>query len=253
MRILTLVGVASIAAAAGAAHGQAFVNGDFETGSLDPWQVRNTTNGLGAPGAVAMIDIDGPGPLDASQAAMFGVGQAVFMSGAQEGVEMGQELTLTAAVMYTVDFDWSAQRLGANNNAEGGVFSLIVDGTAIVTQSAGTTSSSMPHYGHIQGSFTPTSGGTHVVGVRITRPFQVPGDVFQYVDNFVLSGGTAPCYANCDNSTTAPILNVNDFICFQTQFAAGTSYANCDNSTTPPVLNVNDFICFQTQFAAGCP
>jgi hypothetical protein len=31
------------------------------------------------------------------------------------------------------------------------------------------------------------------------------------------------------------------------------AYANCDNSTTPPVLNVNDFICFQSKFVAGCP
>jgi hypothetical protein len=68
--------------------------------------------------------------------------------------------------------------------------------------------------------------------------------------------GTAqggPCYANCDNSTVAPVLNVNDFVCFQNRFAAGDSYANCDNSTTPPVLNVNDFVCFQARFAAGCP
>lgn len=61
------------------------------------------------------------------------------------------------------------------------------------------------------------------------------------------------CYANCDGSTTAPILNVNDFICFQTQFAGGSADANCDRSTTPPILNVNDFICFQQAFAAGCP
>jgi hypothetical protein len=66
-------------------------------------------------------------------------------------------------------------------------------------------------------------------------------------------GGPAPCYANCDASTVAPILNVSDFICFQTKFAAGDSYANCDGSTVPPVLNVSDFICFQTQFAQGCP
>lgn len=32
-----------------------------------------------------------------------------------------------------------------------------------------------------------------------------------------------------------------------------TCYANCDGSTTTPVLNVNDFICFQSRFAAGCP
>ena len=60
------------------------------------------------------------------------------------------------------------------------------------------------------------------------------------------------CYANCDGSTTAPVLNVNDFICFQQKFAAGDPVANCDRSTAAPVLNVNDFICFQQKFAAGC-
>ncbi|MFN0134175.1 MAG: hypothetical protein ACKVW3_16800 [Phycisphaerales bacterium] len=71
---------------------------------------------------------------------------------------------------------------------------------------------------------------------------------------FVLCGNATPpnCYANCDQSTLAPILNVNDFICFQNAFAAGNSYANCDASTIAPVLNVNDFVCFQNRFAAGC-
>ena len=66
----------------------------------------------------------------------------------------------------------------------------------------------------------------------------------------IVCGG---CYANCDGSTIAPVLNINDFICFQQKFAAGDSYANCDSSTAAPVLNVNDFICFQQKFAAGCP
>jgi hypothetical protein len=61
------------------------------------------------------------------------------------------------------------------------------------------------------------------------------------------------CYANCDNSTTAPILNVGDFTCFLQRFASGEAYANCDNSTTAPVLNVGDFTCFLQRFAAGCP
>ncbi|MBL9032744.1 MAG: hypothetical protein JNM80_13705 [Phycisphaerae bacterium] len=64
---------------------------------------------------------------------------------------------------------------------------------------------------------------------------------------------TPACYANCDGSSSAPVLNVNDFICFQNEFAAGGSYANCDGSTATPVLNVNDFVCFQTRYAAGCP
>jgi hypothetical protein len=64
---------------------------------------------------------------------------------------------------------------------------------------------------------------------------------------------TAPCYANCDGSSGVPILNVNDFLCFQNLYAQGSSLANCDNSTTEPTLNVLDFICFQSAFATGCP
>jgi hypothetical protein len=71
---------------------------------------------------------------------------------------------------------------------------------------------------------------------------------------FFGGGATPPgCYANCDQSTTAPVLNVGDFTCFLQRFAAGESYANCDESTTPPVLNVGDFTCFLQRFAAGCP
>ena len=66
-------------------------------------------------------------------------------------------------------------------------------------------------------------------------------------------GPGAACYPNCDSSTVAPILNVNDFSCFLNKFAAGDPYANCDGSTTAPVLNVNDFSCFLNRFAAGCP
>ena len=64
---------------------------------------------------------------------------------------------------------------------------------------------------------------------------------------------TVLCYANCDGSTTAPVLNIADFTCFLNRFAAGDPWANCNHSTTPPVLNVADFTCFLNAFAAGCP
>jgi uncharacterized membrane protein len=66
-----------------------------------------------------------------------------------------------------------------------------------------------------------------------------------------LSGGTT-CYPNCDGSTQAPVLNVQDFTCFLQRYAAGDSYANCDQSTVTPTLNVQDFTCFLQQYAAGC-
>jgi hypothetical protein len=73
-----------------------------------------------------------------------------------------------------------------------------------------------------------------------------------------LSGGywgqddAVACWANCDQSTIAPILNVQDFSCFLNEFAAGHASANCDESTVAPVLNVQDFACFLNKFAAGC-
>ena len=71
------------------------------------------------------------------------------------------------------------------------------------------------------------------------------------IDNIaIMEGG---CYANCDGSTAAPILNVGDFVCFLNAYAAGQSTANCDGSTAAPVLNVGDFICFLNAYAAGCP
>jgi hypothetical protein len=71
-----------------------------------------------------------------------------------------------------------------------------------------------------------------------------------------VAGGTVTppsCYANCDNSTATPVLNVADFTCFLQRYAAGESYANCDNSTATPVLNVGDFTCFLQRYAAGDP
>jgi hypothetical protein len=75
------------------------------------------------------------------------------------------------------------------------------------------------------------------------------------IDAFLLTGYTcgSACYANCDNSTAAPTLNVSDFTCFLQRYAAGESYANCDNSTAAPTLNVSDFTCFLQSYAAGCP
>jgi hypothetical protein len=70
-----------------------------------------------------------------------------------------------------------------------------------------------------------------------------------YFDNVAMG---LLCYANCDGSTTAPVLNVQDFSCFLNKFASADTYANCDGSTTAPVLNVQDFSCFLNRFAAGC-
>ncbi len=73
-----------------------------------------------------------------------------------------------------------------------------------------------------------------------------------YTGIVYVSVGDPVCDANCDLSTSPPILNANDFQCFLNQFAAQEPTANCDHSTSPPTLNANDFQCFLNKFAAGC-
>jgi hypothetical protein len=106
------------------------------------------------------------------------------------------------------------------------------------------------------------SDGPRISGV-LTDTLRIdpvmPGDEGQYdvrADTWADSNAawlTVVCYANCDQSTQPPTLNVNDFVCFMSAFASGQSYANCDGSTQAPVLTINDFVCFQQSFAAGCP
>jgi hypothetical protein len=88
------------------------------------------------------------------------------------------------------------------------------------------------------------AGGVYIAG---RRQYSTNGGQISTLARF------PGCYANCDDSSHAPLLNVGDFTCFLQKFAAAEPYANCDNSTTPPVLNILDFVCFLQKFAAGCP
>jgi hypothetical protein len=103
--------------------------------------------------------------------------------------------------------------------------------------------------GQINPNFPPFPTSVSILPMRFGASSST-GTIFWDDISFVQG---ASCYANCDGSTTPPILNVLDFVCFQSLYAQGSSLANCDNSTTPPTLNVLDFICFQTSYAQGCP
>jgi hypothetical protein len=107
----------------------------------------------------------------------------------------------------------------------------------------------------IDGGGGTSSGGSISITGTIGQPDAATsaGGGIECAGGFWGAFAGATCYANCDGSNAAPILNVSDFICFLNRFAAGDGYANCDGSTAPPILNVSDFICFLNRFAAGCP
>ncbi|MFG0283488.1 MAG: SBBP repeat-containing protein [Phycisphaerales bacterium JB039] len=70
------------------------------------------------------------------------------------------------------------------------------------------------------------------------------GDYDCFIARF---GPDARCAADCDRSGA---LDLFDFLCFQSLFAAGDPGADCDESGA---LDVFDFLCFQDAFAACCP
>jgi hypothetical protein len=174
-----------------------FTNGNFEAGSLAGWTVTNTASGTTAIQDAFQYDIDGPGALGTSFVGRFSAGRTIAGS-VNEGILLTQNLNLSAGVQYTFDFDWSAYRVPVTTgaNTQGGIFSLVVNGTALVTQAAGSTSGAAPKFGHITGSFTPTATGSYAVGASILRPFTIPTPtaptLFQAVDNFTMSAVPEP-------------------------------------------------------------
>lgn len=106
----------------------------------------------------------------------------------------------------------------------------------------------------IDGGGGESAGGTYVLTGTVGQPDAAGagGGFYTLASGFWAAFVPDPCYANCDASTVAPVLNINDFQCFVNKFAAADQYANCDGSTVSPALNINDFQCFVNKYAAGC-
>ena len=67
------------------------------------------------------------------------------------------------------------------------------------------------------------TGGLFDVGATFGQPDagSMSGDCFSLIGGFWAITAQADCYANCDESTTPPVLNVADFTCFLQKYAAG--------------------------------
>jgi hypothetical protein len=104
------------------------------------------------------------------------------------------------------------------------------------------------------GGATYLTGGSFQLGATAGQPDAglMSGGGFTLGGGFWYGAQGEPCYANCDNSTSSPLLTANDFQCFLNAYANNSAYANCDNSTGNPALTANDFQCFVNSYAAGC-
>ncbi|MEX2217681.1 MAG: GC-type dockerin domain-anchored protein [Phycisphaerales bacterium] len=148
-----------------------------------------------------------------------------------------------------VTFNAPARRFGgyfATHGGDDGGSVVFSDGATVVGTVALTTNQCT----YVWNGWESTTPFTRV---RIIGESAFSEGGYVFMDDLEFAAAGAGCYPNCDGSTQAPVLNVQDFGCFLARYAAGEAYANCDGSTQPPVLNVQDFGCFLSRYAAGCP
>jgi hypothetical protein len=210
-------------------------------------------------GALAVVDEDGPGP---ARASLWVAGQfslAGGMSARNVARWDGQNWSAIGAGIGSafdqVEFISVVDRtagLGAPTVFAGGQLNGPLGATPVVVWNPN-ANSWVPVNGAPYAAFDAElfdDDGTGPVGAAV-----------YFAGSFTSAGGvpssniarmTCRCYANCDGSTSNPVLNANDFQCFLSTYAVGSAAANCDGSTVQPVLNVNDFQCFMNAFAIGC-
>ena len=235
--------------AACAAHGQSEVLFDFETAPVyTPFPINVMAGGITAhlsgTGAGYSIQSTSTAPVvPAGFSGHFIYPSSVFA--ADLLVSFSRPLT-GFSILY------ATQELDCDDSATVRV-TAYMNGSMVGTATANSTSLCPCTYTANTLAITTAQPFDNVVVHYDLRPATCQDyGVILLADNMRVTPAPASCYANCDNSTAAPILNVNDFSCFLNKFSAGDTYANCDGSTLAPVLNVNDFSCFLNRFAAGC-
>lgn len=105
------------------------------------------------------------------------------------------------------------------------------------------------------GGGTSSAGGFELSGtIGQHDPGVMSGGQYTLTGGFWSGAGEAFCYPDCDTSTGKGVLDIFDFLCFQSSFVTGESYAcDCDITTGAGTCDIFDFLCFQSSFVASCP
>lgn len=140
-------------------------NGNFADG-LSAWTMDNTTD---LPFGVAYVDLDGPGPLNASNAFFVQTGGG-YGSG---DVSIFQQIGIIDNGTYTVSADIGASYFPIDtkdvNNLSGGIVTITWDGATIDSFDFGEILANSWEYASIDASFEAESSG--ILGFNFFRPF----------------------------------------------------------------------------------
>ena len=182
-RYLPLVLVALLAVfAVQAGATNLLVNGSFQSNDFTGWTIGTTANGTWGQG----FPIVTGWPLGGENAAEGEVGGG--SPGDFEGGTLTQTFT-SGAGAATLSFDYAAMGDGTHQNADGGDFVLVLDGTTLANFDVGTINPTQLINGTLSANVN-LSAGTHTFEIEVLRQFlSSPGNTpYQFVTNADVEG-----------------------------------------------------------------
>lgn len=173
---------------ASTASANLITNGDFETGDFSGWTVFATAGGTTGVSDVVSFDTTGSG---ASLAAHFQVGRVPTSIGPAEGGGILQNITLATAGLVTIGLDIASDNNGPNNNAAGGIFTLLFNNIVLDSFDFDFISSGVTQRTALNG-VVAAAAGVHEIRIEMTRGFgRSDTTPEQYIDNVVATSATS--------------------------------------------------------------
>jgi len=177
--------LALVAAQAGATN--LIQNGSFQTNDFTDWTIGTTSNGTWGQG----FPIVTGWPLGGMNAAEGEVGEVNF-TGQQEGGTLTQTFN-SGAGAATVSMMYAAKGDGIHTNADGGDFTLVLDGTTIASFDVGTITANQIINGTLSANVNLTAG-SHTLEIEVTRSFlsSFQNTPYQFVTGVDVEGQGVP-------------------------------------------------------------
>jgi hypothetical protein len=183
-RYMPLVLVALLAVFAAQAGATNLIqNGNFESGDFTDWTIGTTSGGSWGQG----FPIVTGWPLGGMNAAEGEVGN-VNPTGTQQGGTLIQTFN-SGAGAATLSFMYAAMGDGIHTNADGGDFTLLLDGVALNSIDVGSIDADQLISGTLSANANLTAG-THTLEIDVTRSFltEFQNTPYQYVTGVDVEG-----------------------------------------------------------------
>ena len=183
MPLALLALLALVAAQAGASN--LIVNGSFQSGDFTGWTLGTTSNGTAGAGFPVVT----AWPLGGANAWEGEVGEVSF-DGTQQGATLTQSFIGTGAA--TISMDWAASAPFAGN-ADGGEFTMILNGVQIAQYDTNSINQGDPSNGVLTANAN-LNNGTNTLEIDITRRYISVSDLtpLQYVTGIDVEGTPEP-------------------------------------------------------------